>query len=134
MLTITVAAVLVAAVVAFITGGLWYSPVLFGNSYLTLRGLDAQTGAAIPTGEIIAEFARCLIISGVVAHFVRLLGITTLSSALTFGLWMWVAISTVVAGSVLHEGYAWRLYAIHVGDGLVKVLLITAIVVLWRPR
>ena len=45
MLAINYLAVLAAAFGAFIVGGLWYSPLLFGRAYLALRGIgpDAPT-------------------------------------------------------------------------------------------
>jgi hypothetical protein len=133
MMQVNHVAVLVAAVAAFVVGGLWYSPMLFGKSYLALRGLDpASAGNAISPVEIAAEFARWLVIAFVLARFMRLLGIASVSGALAFGLWMWLVIYTALAGAVIHEGTPWRLYAIHVGDGLAKILLITTILGLWR--
>jgi hypothetical protein len=136
MVQVNYLAVLASAVAAFVVGGLWYSPVLFGKAYMSLRGLDPNGANAmtLPLGEMAAEFARWLVIGFVLARFMTLLGIANLSAALTFGLWMWLAIYTALAGSVVHEGTPWRLYAIHVGDGLVKILLITAILGLWRAR
>jgi Protein of unknown function (DUF1761) len=136
MVQVNYLAVLSSAVAAFVVGGLWYSPVLFGKAYMSLRGLDPNGANAmtLPLGEMVAEFARWLVIGFVLARFMTLLDIANLSSALTFGLWMWLAIYTALAGSVVHEGTRWRLYAIHVGDGLVKILLITAILGLWRAR
>jgi hypothetical protein len=134
MIGINYPAVLAAAVAVFVVGGLWYSPLLFGNAYLALRSLDpaAASQTAMSVGEVVAEFARWLVIAFVLARFMALLGIASFSGALTFGLWMWLAIYTALAGSVLHDGTPWRLYAIHVGDGLVKIVLITTIIGLWR--
>ena len=134
MIKINYLAVLAAAVATFVVGGLWYSPLLFGNTYLALRGLDpaAASQTAMSVGEVVAEFARWLLVAFVLARLMALLGIASLSSTLTFGLWMWLAIYTALAGSVLHESTPWRLYAIHVGDGLVKIVLITTIIGLWR--
>lgn len=136
MVQVNYLAVLASAVAAFVVGGLWYSPVLFGKAYMSLRGLDPNGANAmtLPLDEMVAEFARWLVIGFVLARFMTLLGIANLSAALTFGLWMWLAIYTALAGSVVHEGTPWRLYAIHVGDGLVKILLIAAILGLWRAR
>ena len=41
--------------------------------------------------------------------------------------WTWVAIYTALAGSVLHKGVPWRLYAIHAGNGLAKMLVMAMI-------
>jgi hypothetical protein len=35
-------------------------------------------------------------------------------------------------GSVIHEGYPWKLYAIHTGDALAKTLVMTLILGVWR--
>lgn len=136
MLKINLAAVLVSAVVAFVIGGLWYSPLLFGNSYLTLRGIDpnAVGQAAPPVSELVGEFARWLIIIVILARAMTLLAIGDLTSALVFGVWVWVVIYAALAGSVLHEAYPWRVYAIHAGDGLVKIAAITAVLGLWPAR
>jgi hypothetical protein len=128
-------AVLASSVVAFVVGAMWYSPLLFGKSYLALRGLDpnaAQTSTS--AGEIIGEFVRWLILAFIFARFMVALGIGELRGALAFGATMWLAIYTALAGSVLHEGTPWRLYAIHAGDGLAKIALITTILGLWRAQ
>jgi hypothetical protein len=136
MTAITYVAVFAAAIAAFVTGALWYSPLLFGNLYLTLRGLEpnAASSMTMSAAEIVAEFARWLLIAFVMARFMRKLGIADVPAALAFGLWMWLVIYTALAGSVLHEGTPWRLYAIHAGDGLVKLLLIAAILGRLSPR
>jgi len=38
----------------------------------------------------------------------------------------------LLMGAVLHEHMAWTLYAIHAGDALVKTLLMTVILGVWR--
>lgn len=136
MLAINYLAVLAAAFGAFIVGGLWYSPLLFGRAYLALRGIgpDVANEMSTPVVVMLAEFARWLVIAFVLARFMALLSVTGFAAALSFGLWMWLVIYTALAGSVLHEGTPWRLYAIHVGDGLAKIVLIAAIVGLWRAE
>ena len=129
-------AVLVSAVVAFVIGGLWYSPLLFGKTYTALRGMQPEniTDTTMPVGEIVGELARWLVISFVLARFMVLLGVGDLTGALSFGGWMWLVIYVALTGSVLHERYPWRLYALHAGDGFVKIMLITTILSLWPAR
>ena len=133
---LNVSAVLVCAVLAFVIGGLWYSPLVFGNAYSTLRGLgpNSATDMAMPVGELVGEFVRWLVITFILARFMVLLGVADLTGALMFGAWMWAVVYSALAGSVLHEGYPWRLYAIHAGDGLAKIMLITTILGLWKAR
>ncbi|HEX9094690.1 MAG TPA: hypothetical protein VF990_01165 [Candidatus Dormibacteraeota bacterium] len=52
-----------------------------------------------------------------------------------FGFNYWaVLVAAVVAfaGSVIHEHYPWKLYAIHTGDALTKTLVIAVILGVWR--
>ncbi len=134
MLRINLIAAFGAAVLAFVIGGLWYSPLLFGRAYLTLRGLDPTASAAMPVGEVVGEFSRWLLITVVLAVLMPRVGVDSVGTAVLFGLTIWVIIYAALAGSVLHEGYPWRVYALHAGDGLVKLVMITAILGLWPSR
>jgi len=134
MLRINLVAVFGAAVLAFVVGGLWYSPLLFGRAYLTLRGLDPTASVAMPLGEIVGEFSRWLLITVVLAALMPRGGVDTVGTAVLLGLAMWVIIYAALAGSVLHEGYPWRVFALHAGDGFVKLVCITAILGHWPAR
>ena len=134
MVRINLVAVLGAAVLAFVIGGLWYSPMLFGRPYLTLRGLDPTANVAMPVGEVVGELGRWLLITVVLAALMPHAGVNSIQTAVLFGLTMWVIIYSALAGSVIHEEYPWRVYAIHAGDGLVKLVTITAILGLWPSR
>ena len=137
MIKINYGAVVVAAIAAFVMGAVWYSPVLFGNTYMTLRGIS--TGAIAetnpPPAVLIAEFVRCLIVAYVLARFVVRLKVVGWMDALLLGAWVWLGFQAMaIVGSVIHENYPWQLYAIHAGDALVKTLLITVILAVWRKR
>lgn len=133
---INLAAVLVSAALAFMIGALWYSPLLFGKAYVALRGpgADGVANAATPAAAIAGEFVRWLVIASVLAGVMARLGVADLAGALVFAGCTWVAIYAALAGSVLHEGYPWRLYALHAGDGGVKIALIAAILSQWRAH
>jgi hypothetical protein len=128
--------VLVAAVVVFVLGWLWYSPLLFFKPWMRLRGLDpvaAMAGAKMPVGKLLVEFVRCFLLAFVITRFVGLLGITSLMSAVHFGFSLWIGFPVILlTGSVLWDNVPWKVAAIHAGDWLVKLLVIPIIVSLWR--
>ncbi len=79
------------------------------------------------------ELVKSLVVAAVVAGLVSLLGITEWTGALKLGLALWIAFPVVLLiGSVTQENVPWRLGAIHAGDWLAKLLIISVIVTLWR--
>lgn len=129
-------AVLVAAVVVFVLGWLWYSPLLFYKPWMRLRGLDpvaAMAGAKMPAGRLVIEFARCVVLAFVIATLVASLHLVRLIGAVHFGVFVWIGFPVLIlTGSVLWENTPWKVAAIHAGDWLVKLLAISIIVFLWR--
>src|SRR6266705_1925816 len=127
--------VFVAAVVVFVLGWLWYSPLLFYKPWMRLRGLDpvaAMAGAKMPTAKLLVELARCLVLAYVIARFVALLGISSWMGAVHFGFLVWIVFPVIIlTGSVLWENIPWKVAAIHAGDWLVKMLVIPIIVSVW---
>jgi hypothetical protein len=84
-------------------------------------------------GEILAEFARGLLVAIVLARFIVLLGVASWVGAVYLGFAVWIGFqATSIVGSVIHESYPWKLYAIHTGDALVKTLVMAVILSVWR--
>lgn len=128
-------AIAVSAVVAFVVGALWYSPLLFGKAYLQVRGLspDAMADMRPPAWEMIGELVKNLVVAFVLSYFVVRLDVADWKGALQLGLWVWVGFQAMLLmGAVLHEKMPWTLYAIHAGDALVKTLVVTVILGVWR--
>lgn len=125
--SINVAAVLVAAVSTFVVGGLWYSPLLFGNRWMAYNGLseeDIGTGAPRVFG---GSFVLSLLMMVNLAMFIGpdpelgfavfaafaagfgwialAMGVTYLFERKPFGLWLvnagYHAVSFTLAGLVL---------------------------------
>ncbi len=130
------AAIAVAALVCFIMGALWYSPLLFGNTYLTLRGLDAGASAASPApAALVAEFVRCVIVAYTFAYFLLRVRIDSTRRAVALAVRVWIGFQAfMLLGSVLHESYPLGLFAIHAGDALAKAVLNCLILTWWHKR
>jgi hypothetical protein len=136
MVHVNFLAVIVAAIVVFVLGWLWYSPLLFYKPWMRARGIDpavAMAGAKMPTGKLVIELVRCIVLAYLVAHFVGLLGDSSWPVAAHFGLLLWIAFPVVLlTGSVLWDNTPLKVAAIHAGDWLVKLLVIPIIVSLWH--
>ncbi len=124
-------AVIVAAVAAFVVSAVWY--IGFGNELAKLSAAYADTQSP-PAWKMLAEFIRSLIVAYMLARFAMLLGVSNWKGALRLGAWTWVFPAVILAGSVLHENVPWRLAAIHAGDWLIKLLVMSVIIGVWARK
>ena len=114
--------------------------VVFAAGYyivLARRRATLSPEAASPTRPapwiMPFELVKSLIVASVVAGLVSLLRITNPLGGLALGLVLWIAFPLVLlAGSVTHENVPWKLGAIHSGDWLGKLLIISLIVTAWQ--
>jgi len=123
-------AILVAAVAAFIFSSLYYS--LLGNVW---RAVDPAATAGIKPSPATAviEFARTLVITFVLARLITLLQGHDLKSAVQLALWLWFGFSAMMwVGAIMWEKTPWQVAAIHSGDWLIKTVLISTILGVWR--
>jgi Protein of unknown function (DUF1761) len=126
-------AIAVATVLAFVEGSLYYSPLMFGPLWMRLSGMDRSAAAKVSPWAVLGEIARDFVLTYVVARLVARLSDANWRSATGLGLWLWVGFPLMLlTGSVMWQGVSWKIAAIHAGDWLVKLLLITAIVGAWR--
>jgi hypothetical protein len=124
MSDLNVLAILVAAVAAFLMSGAYYA--VLGSR---LGSAGPQRSAAVTA---VVELVRSAVLGAAIAWLVAGLGIAGIGSALVFALVVWVAFPVVLlAGAVFHEGATVASAALHAGDWLLKLLLITGIVALW---
>ena len=122
--------VVAAAAGAFILSFAWYT--IFSRQLAALSSVYATE--ARPSAAVIAlEFVRSLIVAGVLAKLAVTTEADTWTAGAALGLLAWVGFPLVIlSGSVLHEKYPAPLAAIHVGDWLLKLVFIAAVVAAWR--
>lgn len=131
MLRVNFIAVFAVVVVAFIASSLWYSPLLFGREFLQLSGMTASAGPNM--WKVACELLRTFVLAYLLARLVLMLHIADWKSALQLGLLLWIAFPVVLlTGSMLWQNVPWKLAAIHAGDWLIKCVLITVTVAVWR--
>ena len=122
-------AVLVAAVVAFLLSGGYYA--LLGDRLARLSPAYAEGGRPTPA-TIGVELLRNLVMASVVAGLASGLGLGGLAGGVLLGLALWLAFPVVLlAGSVFHERVPPLLAAMHSGDWLLKLVVVTGLVTVW---
>jgi hypothetical protein len=128
--TINPWAVATAVVVAFIVSAVVYGALGSQLAELSPAYAGEQPSPALTLG---VELARNTVLVAVIAVLVARLDIAGASGAVGLALLLWVGVPAVVlAGSVFHESVPAQLAAIHLGDWLLKLIVVTSIMALWR--
>ena len=121
-------AVGVATLAAFLLSGAFYA-VLPAQSPASEAG-EASEAATTSPPVLLAEVLRSGVVATVVAGLAAELDAGSIGEGALLGLVLWVGFPAVLfAGSIIHEGYPARLAAVHLGDWLLKLVLIGAVVV-----
>jgi hypothetical protein len=132
---INVVAVLVAAVVSFLLGWLWYSPVLFANTWMKALGKtkeDIMKGGkqAMFKGMGIS-FLQALIVAIGIAHFFNLGGGSSIGMAIETALVCWFAFVVMLdLVTRTYEQSNMTLFYVHVGYRLFEFIII-ALILYW---
>ena len=129
-------AVLVAAIVGFFAGFLWYSDALFGKTWRGLMGIDEKKmKQAQKKGmgkQISIGFLATLLTAYILAHFVWYVQAKTIAEGIVLGLWLWLGFfATTQLGMVLWEGRPFKLYVINTMHYLVMLAVMGAILAVW---
>jgi uncharacterized SAM-binding protein YcdF (DUF218 family) len=132
-------AVLVCALATMVVGFLWYSPMLFANSWMKLMGYDPNDKAKIAEMQKSAgpSYALSLIASLLsAAVLAKIITISTVHSPLhgiKIALAVWLGfVTTVQLTNALFSRQPARLYAINTGYQLVCYVVMGAILAVWR--
>ena len=141
LIPINYLAVLSAAIISMVLGGLWYSPLLFGNIWMKEMNINKKKVEEMKKKGIVKSgmlksyvlmFVGCLVTSCVLAHFVKYLQVNTFILALQLAIMVWLGFIVPMAlSSVLWEGKSIKVYLINVGYTLVSLVIATLILGFW---
>jgi hypothetical protein len=126
-------AIAAAVVSTFVIGGLWYSPMLFVNSWLRMSGVpkpvfDGGLQKAL-LGDVFSATATALVLNQVI----RWSGATGLGTGLLVALVVWVGfVASVLLTQVTYEHRPFAFFAISAGYRLVTLQVMGAILSAWR--
>ena len=139
-------AVLVAAIVIFALGGLWYSPVLFVKRWIALQGkteeqMKAEAASANMPLLYISAFVTALITSLVMAHLLGYFAAAVNPSVMQlnaahgaifgFACWLGFAAPTSYATAIF-SGKPKQLWLIDSSYNLISLMLAGLILAVWR--
>jgi len=85
---INILAVLVAAVLTFVLGAVWYSPVLFAKQWLAAQGHTPEKLEEMKRKGVTRAYAVSVLCYFVTAYVMALLASYTNSTTLAQGLWL----------------------------------------------
>jgi Protein of unknown function (DUF1761) len=132
-------AVIVATLAHYLLGGLWYSPLLFGNKFLQIIGWSPEKLAEMekqtPVKELAITFVTSLVLVYILAHFVQYTKAKTAWGGIQTAFWLWLGfIVTTQLATVLFEQRPLGLYLINIGYQLLGCAIAGVILALWRPQ
>jgi len=131
-------AVLVAAVVHFLIGGLWYG-LLFSNKFVELIGWTPQKLEQVArqshTREYLAAFFSSLVLAYILAHFIQYTKARTVVDGIQTAFWLCLGfVATTQLATVVFEERKLGLYLLNVGYQFVGCAIAGVILTVWKPR
>ena len=132
MTTINWLAILVAGISAFVLGGVWYSPALFGNAWMKENRLTVDDVKKGNKGKIFGwSFILSLVMAANLGMYLNAPGIN-LSQGLLYGFLTGIWIFCGIAIVALFEHKSARYIFINGGYMLLGLTLMGAIIGVWR--
>jgi len=121
--------ILAATVAAMIIGFVWYAKPVFGAQWQKLVGLkDSDMKKGMAKGMVIM-LVMALITAIVLTRFVVIANPQSYMQALKLGFWLWLGfVFTYAVGGGVFEKRPAKLIAINVGNQLVTLLVMSAII------
>ncbi len=128
--------ILVAAIVGYVIGALWYSPMLFGKSWMKFMKFKrkdiekAKEKGMI--GAYIATFIGNVVMAYVLFMVVDAMGAVNWIDGAIVGFWLWLGfLATTMLGIVFWQGKPWGLYLLNSIQYLVSLMVMGGILGAW---
>lgn len=113
---------------AFVIGGMWYSPLLFVNSWLEMSGVDKPAFDAGLRKALFADLLSAAAMALILNQVLRWSGATGLASGLLVALLVWMGfVASVLITEVTYEHRPFAFFAISSGYRLVTLEVMGAI-------
>ncbi len=124
-------AILVATVLAFVLGGIWYGPV-FGKAWMHALG-KTEDDIEPSASPFVVNFFTALLTAIVLAWLVQALAITTFAAGAVLGLVTGIAfIATAMASDSAFCGWSMKLFLIQSGYRVLYSIIMGALLGGWQ--
>ena len=126
-------AVLVSALILWMLGAAWYSPILFAKPWMaSLKIVPSHSKKGLARG-MISSLIGDLVVAFVLIHFILWSGAATYGTGAFIGFlcWSWILRRDTVSPRHLRES-SHRLFAINGGYGLVGLLITGGLLAVWK--
>jgi len=127
-------AVLLAAVLNFIIGALWYSPLLFMNTWIKLSGFSKKDMKCEKKGMFmgfISSFIGALILSFVIAVLFESLSLGGILNAIFVAVLVWLGFTAATSFTeTIYSKRSKSLFFLNAGYQLVGVIVMAIVLVL----
>lgn len=129
---INYSALVVAAIMRFLFGWLWYSPLLFGKAWVSLTNCNPEEMKRRMPRLALADLIANFVMAFVLVHAVHYAGAVNASQGAAVGFFNWLGfIATVMLMLTLYEKRPAKLLWINSGFQLISLLIMGAIVAVW---
>lgn len=131
-------AVLIATASSMVVGSVWYTPKVFGNTWMRLANItpsgDAKDAVKPILITVLVSFITAWVLAGAVFLSWSFYGGSYLVNGLGTGLVLWAGFTA--ARFITHdafEGRSTRLTTLNIAHELVTVLVMAVIIGVWPP-
>ncbi len=125
--------VIVAALVSWFLGYLWYSPLLFGKKWMVLVGMDLNVKPEGGKRAMLFSFISAIVMAFVLSMVT--ISVKTAAEGIQAGFWIWLGfVATTTVNDFLYsvKPKPWTLYYINNGYYLASLVLMGIILSVWK--
>jgi hypothetical protein len=134
---VNILSVLVAALLTFVLGAFWYSPVLFAKQWMAAQGYTPEKLAAMKQRGVTRAYVVSALCYIVMAYVVALLASYTNSTTLAQGLWLgflsWLGFAATIGLTAnMFSEKPIAAWVIDAGYQLAYLVIMGALLSVWR--
>lgn len=131
-------AVLVAGLIQFFVGWLWYG-MLFMNPWVEATGVPMDAAQTMSGGQMammyVGSLVAFLVVYYIMAHFVSYTKSTTAKQGMQTAFWLWLGfVATTILVNIIYTMKPFSLWLIDGGYWLVSMLAGGALLAVWRKK